>query len=96
MSPQNGYRCPKLGKGLSHIIEYGKAQLTESEHDLYLLYCFLERKWISKPSDFDEIDLETKMGLLAILQLEGKKAEKEEGRMKAKEALAGLKTRSGL
>jgi len=36
------------------------------------------------------------MGLLAILQLEGKKVEKEEGRMKAKEALAGLKTRSGL
>ncbi len=60
------------------------------------MYCFLERHWISKPSDYDEIDPETKIGLMTILQLENKKAQKEESRAKAKEALAGLKARSGL
>ena len=60
------------------------------------MYCFLERKWISKPSDYDEIDPETKAGLLTILELESKKMIKEENKMKAQEALAGLKARSGL
>jgi hypothetical protein len=34
------------------------------------------------------------MGLLTILELESSKMEKEESKMKAKEALAGLKARS--
>ena len=60
------------------------------------MYCFLEKKWISKPSDFDEIDPEIRAGLLTILQLQNKKADKEDSKMKAKEALAGLKQRSGM
>ena len=35
------------------------------------------------------------MGLLTILQLESKKLEKEESKMKAEEALAKLRVRSG-
>jgi hypothetical protein len=35
------------------------------------------------------------MGLITILQLESSKAEKEESKMKAEEALSKLKQRSG-
>jgi len=35
------------------------------------------------------------MGLITIMELESKKIEKEENKMKAQEALAGLKARSG-
>ncbi len=60
------------------------------------MYTFLEKKWISKPSDFYDIDPEIKNGLLAILQLESDKATKEDNKIKAQEALANLKARSGL
>ena len=46
----------KCGTGIKNIIEFGKAKLSDAEHDLYLMYCFLEKKWISKPSDYDDID----------------------------------------
>jgi hypothetical protein len=42
------------------------------------------------------MDPETKVSLLAILELESKKITKEENKAKAQEALAGLKERSGL
>ena len=94
MSPQDYDRTPKCGSGIKNIIEYGKAKLSDAERELYHLYCFLEKGWISKPSDYDEIDPETKHGLLAILELESKKMEKEEMKHKAQDALAGLKARS--
>jgi hypothetical protein len=96
LPPEDYDGCPFLGKGLSNIVEYGKAQLTQVEREFYWMYCFLEKKWISKPSDYDLIDPEIKVGLITMMELESKKAEKEENKMKAKEALAGLKARSGL
>ncbi len=96
MSLEDCNRAGKLGTGIKNIIEFGKAHLSDAERELYLTYCFLEKKWISKPSDYDEIDPEIKMGLITILQLEAEKIEKEDNKMKAKEALAGLKARSGL
>lgn len=78
------------------MVEYGKAQLTEVERDFYHLYCFLEKKWISKPSDYDLIDPEIKAGLITMMELESKKIAKEESKMKAEEALSRLKARSGL
>ncbi len=80
--------------GLKNIIDFGKAQLLESERDLYHTYCFLEKGWISKPSDYDSIDPETRIGLLAIMELESNKITKEENKAKAQEALQGLKQRS--
>lgn len=96
MPPEDDDGCPFLGKGLSNIVEYGKAHLTDAERDFYYLYCFLEKKWISKPSDYDLIDPETKAGLITMMELESKKAAKEENKLKAEEALSKLKARSGL
>ena len=95
MPPEDDDGIGKLGSGIKNIIEFGKAHLSDAERELYLLYCFLEKKWISKPSDYDEIDPEIKAGLITIMELESKKVEKEENKMKAQEALAGLKARSG-
>ena len=84
MSPSDSNGSPYLGKGIPKIIEYGKAKgLTESEIEFLNLFSFLERKWISKPSDFYDIDPEIKAGLVRILELESKKGEKEQSRMEA-------------
>ena len=42
------------------------------------------------------MDPEIKTSLQIILQIESKKVEKEESKVKAEKALAGLKARSGL
>lgn len=55
---------------------------------------FLEKHWITKPSDFDDIDPETKMGLITYLDMESKKVEKEQLKAEAQEALSKLKARS--
>jgi len=55
---------------------------------------FLEKHWITKPSDYDEIDPETKMGLITYLDMESKKVEKEQLKAEAQEALSKLKARS--
>jgi hypothetical protein len=96
MSLQDYPRNPFLGNGIWNIIQHGKAKLSDAERELYLIYCFLEKTWISKPSDFDEIDPEVKHGLITILEMESKKIEKEENKMKAEEALNKLKGRSAL
>ena len=96
MSLQDYPRNPFLGNGIWNIIQHGKAQLTDAERDIYLLYCFLEKHWISKPSDYDEIDPEIKQGLVSIMQMESEKTKKEENKIKAEEALSKLKTRSNL
>ena len=95
MSSKDYDGCPKCGKGIYNLIEFGKAKLVDSEQELYLLYCFLEKKWISKPSDFDEIDPEVKQGLITILELEAKRHEKEELKAKAQESLGRLKAKAG-
>jgi hypothetical protein len=75
---------------------YDKALLQDAEQDLWILYCFLEKNWISKPSDFDEIDPETKMGLIALLRIESDKMRKEESKMEAEQTKANMKARMGL
>jgi len=55
---------------------------------------FLEKHWITKPSDYDEIDPEIKMGLITYLDMESKKVEKEQLKTQAQEALSKLKARS--
>jgi hypothetical protein len=55
----------------------------------------LEKHWISKPSDYDLIDPEIRVGLITMMELESKKAAKEENKLKAEEALSKLKARSG-
>ncbi len=64
--------------------------------DIYQLYVFLNRNWISKPSDYDEIDPEIKAGLLTILEMESKKAGEEESKMKAQETLNKMRGRSNI
>ena len=96
MSSSDSNGSPYIGKGIPNIIEYGKAQLLDSEREFYLMYCFLEKHWITKPSDYEEMDPEIHAGLVRILELEAKKASKEESKMKAQDALSKLKARTGI
>jgi len=94
MSPYNYDRCPKCGQGIWNLIQYGKAKLSDAEREFHHLVCFLEKGWISKPSDFDTIDPETKAGLLTYLEMESNKIQKEELKAEAQASLQGLKGRS--
>jgi hypothetical protein len=89
LSTQDCYGCNKLTAGISRLILYGgNASLTIAEQDLYLRYCFLNHRWISNPGEYDSIDPEIKNGLIAILEIESKRAQKDKDRAEAQERLA--------
>jgi hypothetical protein len=94
LSTQDCYGCNKLTAGISRLILYGGiASLSIAEQDLYLRYCFLKHGWISNPGEFDNIDPEIRNGLTAILEIEAKRAQKEQDKAAAQERLAATKAR---
>lgn len=75
---------------------YGKARLEPAEVDFYHMYCFLEKHWITKPSDYEEMDPEIRIGLIQMLQFESMKADKEESKAQAEKTKANMKAKMGL